>query len=114
MNLKEILDNNEVLYSLPLSRQLKGLDVSPAFEVFTKPNSVVTELVLVKEFTDLNSLLAISITENNIHCLTIEFGETTANYNIDKKDINKNLFKFMTNIEGKTLRQMSAKHLLNK
>lgn len=115
MNLKAMLDANDVLYSLPLSRQLKDLDVSQGFEVFTKPGEVATEVMLVKEATDLNSLLVITISEHHVHCHCIEFGKVVANnVIIDKTDINLELFKFMTRTEGKVLRQMSSKHLLNK
>ena len=52
MNLKEMLNEQNVLYSLPLGRQLNDLDVSPGFEVFTKPGEVITEVLLVKEMND--------------------------------------------------------------
>ena len=115
MNLKEMLDNNGVLYSLPLSRQIEELDVSPGFEVFTKPGEVATEVMLVKEMTNLNSILVITVSEYHTYCYCVEFGQVLANNNvIDNKDINLELFRFMTRTQGKVIRDQSTKHLLNK
>ena len=115
MNLKEMLKQNDVLCSLPLSRQIKDLDVSPGFEIFTKPGEVVTEVLLVKELNDLNSMLVITVCEHYVHCHCIEFGQVLANnVIIDKNDINLELFRFMTRTEGKVLRDMSTKHLIDR
>lgn len=112
MNLKNMLETNGCLCSLALNRNLKGLDISPAFEIFTKPNCVLTEVILIKEFNDLNSILAITVGETHIHCFSIEFGEITRNYNIIKQDINRTLIKFMNATEGAMIRKMSTKHLI--
>lgn len=115
MNLKEMLKENDVLCSLPLSRQINNLDVSPGFEVFTKPGEVIGEILLVKEMNDLNSLLVIAVSEYNVYCYCVEFGQVVAeNVIIDKKDINLELFRFMTRTEGKALRDLSTKRLLDK
>lgn len=115
MNLKEMLDNNGVLCSLPLSRQIEGLDISPMFEVFTKPGEVVTEVVLVKELNDLNSMIVVTVCEHYVHCHCVEFGQVVANnVIIDKDDINLELFSFMCRTQGKVAREMSTKHLLDK
>lgn len=115
MNLKNMLNDNGVLYSLPLGRQIEGLDVSPGFEVFTKPGEVVSEVMLVKELNDLNSLLVITVSEHHVYCYCIEFGQVVAdNYIIDKNEINLELITFMTRTQGKVLRDQSSKHLLNK
>ena len=115
MNLKEMLNDNGVLYSLPLGRQIKDLDVSPGFEVFTKPGEVATEIMLVKEMNDLNSLLVITVSEHHVYCYCIEFGQVVAdNYIIDKNDINLELITFMTRTQGKVIRSESTKHLLDK
>ena len=115
MNLKEMLDNNGVLYSLPLSRQIKDLDVSPGFEVFTKPGEVITEVMLVKEIRDLNSLLVVTICEHYAHCHCVEFGQLVAdNVIIDKDDIGLELFSFMCRTQGKAIREMSTKHLIDR
>lgn len=115
MNLKEMLNDNGVLYSLPLGRQITDLDVSPGFEVFTKPGEVATEIMLVKEMNDLNSLLVITVSEHHVYCYCIEFGQVVAdNYIIDKNDINLELITFMTRTQGKVIRSESTKHLLDK
>lgn len=115
MNLKNMLNDNGVLYSLPLGRQIEDLDVSPGFEVFTKPGEVATEIMLVKEMRDLNSILVITVSEHYTYCYCVEFGQVLANNNvIDKKDINLELFRFMTRTEGKVIRDQSTKHLLSK
>lgn len=115
MNLKEMLKQNDVLCSLPLSRQIEDLDVSPGFEVFTKPGEVIGEIMLVKEMNDLNSLLVITVSEHYVYCYCVEFGQTVANNTIiDKKDINLELFRFMTRTQGKVIRDESTKHLLGK
>lgn len=115
MNLKEMLNEQNVLYSLPLGRQLNDLDVSPGFEVFTKPGEVITEVLLVKEMNDLNSLLVITVAEHHVYCYCIEFGQVVAdNYTIDKNEINLELITFMTRTQGKIIRDESTKHLLGK
>lgn len=115
MNLKEMLNDNGVLYSLPLGRQIDGLEVSPGFEVFTKPGEVATEIMLVKEMNDLNSLLVITVAEHHVYCYCIEFGQVVAdNYIIDKNEINLELITFMTRTQGKVIRSESTKHLLDK
>ena len=115
MNLKEMLKQNDVLCSLPLSRQIEGLDVSHGFEVFTKPGDVISEIMLVKEMNDLNSLFVVTVCEYYVYCYCIEFGPVVANNNIiDKKDINLELFRFMTRTQGKVIRDESTKHLLGK
>lgn len=114
MNLRKMLEENNCLCSLALNRNLKGLDVSPAFEIFTKPNCVLTEVVLVKEYNDVNSILVITIGEHNVHQYQLEYGEITANFNIEKDQINRALIKFMAYIEANEIRKMSTKHLLYK
>lgn len=115
MNLKAMLNDNGVLYSLPLGRQIEGLEVSPGFEIFTKPGEVISEIMLVKEMNDLNSILIITVSEYNVYCYCIEFGQVVAdNYIIDKNEINLELITFMTRTQGKIIRDESNKHLLGK
>lgn len=115
MNLKEMLNDNGVLCSLPLSRQIEGLDISPGFEVFTKPGEVATEIILVNEIRDLNSIFIVTVCEHYVHCHCCEFGQVVAdNVIIDKNDIDLELFRFACRTEGKVIRDMSAKHMIDR